>query len=88
MISQRLMVAASLAAVHQPDTYMRVARPREEPARGFQPATCACGHPAGDHRTAGGQALHQPRHGVCLITGCSCRGFQTPRTIPGTPRHA
>ena len=75
MISQRFMVAASLLADEQRDHH------DDAPARAKQ---CACSHPAGDHRSAGSSWPHPPRLGVCLITGCECRGFQPPRTIPGT----
>ena len=81
-IAQRAMVTGSLLADEQK------AHRHDAPARGYQTETCACGHPSGDHRMAGGYALHQPRHGVCLITGCECRGFQTARTVPNTTRTA
>ncbi|HTE60418.1 MAG TPA: hypothetical protein VK631_08695 [Solirubrobacteraceae bacterium] len=79
MISQRFMVAASLLADEQRESH------DDAPARAKQ---CTCGHLAGDHRSAGSSWPHPPRLGVCLITGCECRGFQPPRTIPGTTRSA
>ena len=73
MISQRLMVAASLAAVHQPDTYTRVARPREEPA------PKPCGHCVNGIVTDLNGAQWK----------CSfCGGVPTPRQIPNSRRAA
>ena len=73
MISQRSMVAASLASVHHPDTYTRVARPREEPA----PKPCP-------HCVNG---IVTDLNGAQWKCGF-CGGVPTPRLVPGTDRMA
>lgn len=38
----------------------------------FRPPTCVCGHPSGDHVSAGTRFPHPPSYGRCLREGCGC----------------
>lgn len=82
MLSQRSMVAASLASVHQPDTYSRVARTREAlHCRG-------CGRRWGtlttDRHITGESSWERDLCGACAWDA-EC---PVPRRVPGTTRTA
>jgi hypothetical protein len=43
---------------------------------GYQAPLCLCGHPVGDHKSAGTRFPHPPRYGFCFRDGCDCREFR------------
>lgn len=43
---------------------------------------CACGHPPGDHQSAGTRFPHPPRYGLCHRTGCPCQRYTPPTPTP------
>jgi hypothetical protein len=39
----------------------------------YKPDLCLCGHPVGDHKSAGTNWPQEPRYGFCR--GCACEEF-------------
>lgn len=42
----------------------------------YRARTCVCGHPIGDHKSAGTVWPHPPRYGFCFINGCGCTSYE------------
>ncbi len=41
---------------------------------GYEPRTCVCGHPSGEHKSSGSAGL-TVRYGYCFREDCDCRSF-------------